>query len=63
MGRVLYHGLPMGGPSPNSVYFSVQLSTDEAAILEAAVKASGTNRNAFVRRWIATLRSDGKSKK
>jgi hypothetical protein len=45
----------MGGPSPNSVYFSVQLSTDEAAVLEKAVKASGTNRNAFIRLWIKTL--------
>jgi hypothetical protein len=47
----------MGGKSPNSIYFSVQLSTDEAAALEAAVKASGTNRNAFIRRWIASLRT------
>ena len=46
----------MGGPSPGSAYISVQMSTDEKAVLDAAVKASGMNRNAFLRAFIATLK-------
>lgn len=45
----------MGGRSPNSVYFSIQCSHEEKAVLDAAVKAAGTNRNAFIRKFIASL--------
>lgn len=39
-----------------STYISVCLSEDEKAVLDAAVKTAGLNRNAFIRRWIASLR-------
>lgn len=39
-----------------STYISVSLSEDEKAVLDAAAKAADTNRNAFIRRWIASLR-------
>lgn len=45
----------MGGRSPNSRYISLQMTVEEKEILDAAVKASGLNRNAFLRRFIATL--------
>jgi hypothetical protein len=53
----------MGGPSPGSTYVSVQMSIEEKAVLDAAVKASGMNRNAFLRAFIATLRPDNPKKK
>jgi hypothetical protein len=52
----------MGGPSKNSVYLSIQCSLDEKAVLDAAVAKSGLSRNAFLRRFIATLRPDKGSK-
>ena len=39
----------------NSVYWTVQCSTEERDAINAAAKAAGMNRNAFVRAWIATL--------
>lgn len=45
----------MGGRSPGSMYFSVQLRADEKSILDSAAKAAGLNRNAFIRAIIARL--------
>lgn len=45
----------MGGKSPGSAYVSIQMSLEEKAILDEAVKAAGLNRNAFIRRFIASL--------
>lgn len=39
-----------------STYISVSLSEDEKAVLDAAVASAGTNRNNFIRQWIASLR-------
>lgn len=39
----------------NSVYWSVQCSTEERDAVNAAAKAAGMNRNAYVRQWIQTL--------
>lgn len=39
-----------------TTYVSVCLSEDEKAVLDAAVAEAGMNRNAFIRRWIASLR-------
>ncbi len=46
----------MGGKSPNSVYVTIQMSTDEHALLMDEVRKSGLNRNAFFRRFIASLK-------
>lgn len=45
----------MGGKSPNSSFWTVQCSNEEKAAVDAAAKAAGMNRNAFVRRWIRSL--------
>ena len=45
----------MGGPSPGTVYWSVQCTREEKEAVSAAAKAAGMNRNAFIRAWIATL--------
>jgi uncharacterized protein (DUF1778 family) len=45
----------MGGPSKNSVWWSVQCSVDEKAIIDAAAKQAGMSRNAFIRQWIRSL--------
>lgn len=50
----------MGGPSKNSVYWSVQCSHEEKQIVTDAAKAAGMNRNAFVRAWIASLKGGKK---
>lgn len=49
----------MGGKSPNSVYWSVQCSTDEKATIDAAAKEAEMSRNAFVRAWIRSLKPKG----
>jgi len=45
----------MGGRSPGSVYWSVQCTKEERDAVNAAAKAAGMNRNAFIRAWIASL--------
>lgn len=39
----------------NTVYVSMAISKEEKAMLDAAVKKAGVNRNRFIRNWIATL--------
>ena len=41
--------------SKNSCYWSVQSTTDEKETVDRAAKKAGLNRNAFIRRWIASL--------
>jgi uncharacterized protein (DUF1778 family) len=47
----------------NTTYVSMSITNEEKAILDAAVEAAGTNRNRFIRNWIATLvkRRDGQA--
>ncbi len=44
----------------NSTHISIQLSYEEKAVLDAAVKKSGLPRNRFLRNYIASLRERGK---
>jgi uncharacterized protein (DUF1778 family) len=46
--------MPKG--DPQTVYVSAQLSLDEKKILDDAASEAGLSRNAFIRRWIASLR-------
>lgn len=39
----------------NTTYVSVCITNDEKTILDEAAAAAGTNRNRFIRNWIATL--------
>lgn len=39
----------------NSVWWSVQCTTEERDAVNEAAEAANMNRNAFVRQWIATL--------
>ena len=39
----------------NTVYVSMAITNEEKAILDAAVKRAGVNRNRFLRNFIATL--------
>lgn len=46
----------MGNVRPkNSVYFTIQCTTEERDVLNTAAVEAGTNRNHFVRMWIARL--------
>ena len=40
----------------NGTYVSVSLTKQEKELLDEAAKAAGTNRNRFIRNWIASLR-------
>jgi uncharacterized protein (DUF1778 family) len=46
--------MPKG--DPQTVYVSAQLSLDEKKILDDAASEAGLSRNAFIRRWITSLR-------
>lgn len=39
----------------NTVYVSIQLSREEKAVLDQAAREAGTNRNRFLRNFIASL--------
>lgn len=39
----------------NTVWVSISMTTEEKAVLDAAVKAAGIPRNRFLRNFIATL--------
>lgn len=45
----------MGVRPNNTVYWTVQCSKEERDTINAAAKAAGTNRNRFVREFIASL--------
>ena len=46
--------MPKG--DPQTTYVSVQLSLDEKKQLDVAARDAGLSRNAFIRRWITSLK-------
>lgn len=43
----------------NTVYVSMAISLEEKAVLDAAAKKAGINRNRFIRNWISSLIGGG----